>query len=221
MQRHRLETSAFDGLVSAPPLVQLERLCAIKSALPTCDDPELLAALAQAIPSRVASLAPEIALALGEIALALAPAVGRSLRIADDDEVRDALLRGAIKLDAGARATLVRELGAWPKSTSPSVVSRLPPLVPHLSEAQLRAFVPEWIAAWEAGAPAADALLRAFGNERLFPFVVARARAGSTSLTQPAPQRVAGDARPGGARGEEGPARGRAFDVGGYRAAHG
>jgi HEAT repeats len=50
----------------------VERLAEVAAALPSCEAPEVLGQLARSMPARLAGLQPEVAMALGEVALQLA-----------------------------------------------------------------------------------------------------------------------------------------------------
>jgi len=71
MKRPELDVSRLEGLAALA--IAIERLVALKQALPACGDPLVLSALAQALPARVGELVPEVCLALSEVALELAP----------------------------------------------------------------------------------------------------------------------------------------------------
>lgn len=71
-----LRGTELDDLSQAPAAEAaeaVERLAALTARLPACADPQVLAALARAMPARLSALAPEVALALQEVAVALAP----------------------------------------------------------------------------------------------------------------------------------------------------
>lgn len=98
MKRPELEASRLEGLAALAPALAIERLVAMKQALPTCGDPRVLATLAQALPARVAGLSPEVCLAVHDVALELAP---YGPRIPDDvlalsPRLRTAWLRVAL-----------------------------------------------------------------------------------------------------------------------------
>jgi len=56
MKRPELEASRLEGLAALAPALAIERLVAMKQALPTCGDPRVLAALAQALPALIEEL---------------------------------------------------------------------------------------------------------------------------------------------------------------------
>ncbi|HRC58780.1 MAG TPA: hypothetical protein PKU97_22810, partial [Kofleriaceae bacterium] len=68
-----LRGSEFDDLTHLADADALERLAVVRAQLEAWQEPGVLAALAQGMPARVATLAPEVALALQEIAHGLAP----------------------------------------------------------------------------------------------------------------------------------------------------
>lgn len=68
-----LRAEALAGIAYAPAAEAVDRIAAVAAALPACDDPSLLHALAAALPRQLAALAPEVSLALAELAAALAP----------------------------------------------------------------------------------------------------------------------------------------------------
>jgi hypothetical protein len=81
-----------------------------------------------------------------------------------------------IDLPALRVAVLANALETWPAVAKPS--ARHVQLAARLNDRQLRAFVPAFLAAWENG-DATGELLEAIGQERLLPFVIARALRGS------------------------------------------
>lgn len=81
MPRAPLPTSLAD-LVAGTPVDAIARLTDLAEALPTCNDPSALAALARSVPEAVADLAPEVSLALHGLVAALVahrPSIPRDL----------------------------------------------------------------------------------------------------------------------------------------------
>ncbi len=118
---HAAET--FARLASLGPPEALERLHAIALALPSCDAPERVSAIASALPRRVEALAPEVGLALAELALSLAhhgpriperlDALAPRLQV---EWLRVQLTAGAIELDSFSgidESLLLRALTGW------------------------------------------------------------------------------------------------------------
>ena len=152
MKRPELEASRLEGLAALAPPAAIARLVAIQQALATCGDPDVLAALAQAIPARVADLVPEVALALQEVARALVP---YRPRIPDDvralePRLRTAWQRVAVAADDGACAAGLpeAELGHVVTGWSPGGVAAPAALLARLARAgdvRLHAIALRWI----------------------------------------------------------------------------
>lgn len=82
MHQPDLHAADLERLATWPAPEAVERLTRMLEALPRCDDPAALEALARALPDTVAGLAPEVALALQALALALvdhAPTIPRDI----------------------------------------------------------------------------------------------------------------------------------------------
>ena len=79
-------------------------------------------------------------------------------------DVLESFLAGDVELEPSQRAKVASCLGAWP---DPSRHGRALLLVPHLSTAQVRGFLPQWLAEWRSGSGEAELTLRALGNEPL------------------------------------------------------
>lgn len=154
MKRPELEASRLEGLAALAPVAAVARLVAVSQALATCGDPDVLAALAQAVPARVADLVPEVCLALHEVARALVP---YRPRIPDDvralePRLRTAWLRVAVAADDGVCAAGLdeAELGHVVTGWSPGGVAAPVPLLARLAragDARLRAVVLRWLPA--------------------------------------------------------------------------
>ena len=143
---------SFAGLAAWSPADAVARLAALAEVLPGHDDPPALAALAHALPDAVASLAPEVCLALQGVAMALVP---HGPHIPGDLDELEPRLRNEwrrVQLAAGDPAALAR-LGdeallqvvhGW----SIDGVLDPPPLLRRLAaaaDARLRAQLLEWV----------------------------------------------------------------------------
>ncbi|MEM7155380.1 MAG: HEAT repeat domain-containing protein [Myxococcota bacterium] len=71
MARPSADVALLQGLPSADPIDALEQLDALRERLSSLDDPEQLRALAQALPTNLAALSPEVAMAVHAVASAL------------------------------------------------------------------------------------------------------------------------------------------------------
>ncbi|MBX3231404.1 MAG: HEAT repeat domain-containing protein [Labilithrix sp.] len=98
-----------------------------------------------------------------------------------ESAVLDAYLLGRLDLPADRLPSIARWMTAAP---SAAVRSRVLSIAPHLNDAQLRSFVPEWMGAWTQGSELAGVLLSSIEQERLLPFVIAEARAGRLSFAR-------------------------------------
>lgn len=98
--------------------------------------------------------------------------------------ILDAHLRGLIELPTERLSSLIPLVDAPPlTNVAEPTRTRLVAIVPSLTDAQLRDFVPRWISAWDEGNALAGDLLSAVDQERLLPFVIERATRPSPSFT--------------------------------------
>ena len=160
MKRPELEASRLEGLEALSPAFAVEWLVAMKQALATCGDPVVLTALAEAIPARVGELAPEVCLALHDVALELAPyrpripddvlelaprlctawlrarlAAGDAARVAELDEPQllHVVTRWSLDAMASPLALLARLARARDPRLHGVVLHWIPPLVQQLA----------------------------------------------------------------------------------------
>lgn len=145
--------TSFAGLAAWSPADAVARLTALAEALPGCDEPQVLADLARALPEAVAALTPEVCLGLQGIAMAL---VGHGPRIPGDVDAleprlgcawRRVLLAASDDPDAPARmsdAALLQVVHGW---AIDEVLAPLPLLrrMAAADDARLRARLLEWI----------------------------------------------------------------------------
>jgi len=155
MKRPEFDVSRLEGIGALAPPIAIERLVALKQALPACGDPLVLAALAQALPARVGELVPEVCLALSEVARELAPygprLPGDVLELSP--RLRTAWLRATLAAGDDARGTeieidepqLLQVVTGW----SPAGVASPLPLLGRLVRAgdvRLRKVALGWLA---------------------------------------------------------------------------
>lgn len=130
---------ALEGHEHWDPPTGVSRLHALLAALPTCRDPDALQGLASGLPRDVVELAPEVCLALAELALALAP------------------YQPTLPREVGSLPTRLRL--AWHRA---ALASGSPDQLDQLSDADLLLAITDWpLDSWTAPLPILE---RALGS---------------------------------------------------------
>lgn len=129
----------LQDLSKLSPVEAVERLAEVAAALPSCESSEVLGKLARSVPVRLSSLAPEVALALGEVVLSLASS---GVRLPEDvaelaprlrvQWLRVGLLAGREEAEAVAKQLelesdelLLAVLQSWSLDASPAAAAVL------------------------------------------------------------------------------------------------